>query len=147
MKITRAAEYAVRCVYFLASKDIGLTVNKSEISLVMEIPEQFLSKIVQQLSHSGIVRIIQGPKGGLRLLRDPKEITLLEVVEVIMGKIFLNECVRHNSSHSVSVDYCKRKPGCSVHSVWMKAQQELRMTLRMATFKSLIESGTCFDRS
>ncbi len=141
MKITRASEYAVRCVYFLASKKIGVTVKKNEVSCEMEIPEQFLAKIAQQLARAGIIGVVQGSKGGVKLLKDPREITLLEVIEAIMGKIFLNECVQDMGS---SMGYCKRKPDCSIHLVWRKVQQKLRETLRKENFKELVKGKICF---
>ena len=50
MKITRAAEYAVRCTYYLAWKGNDVIVNKKEVAGQMDIPEQFLTKIAQQLA-------------------------------------------------------------------------------------------------
>jgi DNA-binding IscR family transcriptional regulator len=47
-----------------------------EIAKGMDIPEQFFGKIAQQLALSGILEIIQGPNGGLRLLASPNDLSL-----------------------------------------------------------------------
>jgi Rrf2 family protein len=133
MRLTKAGEYAVRCVLYLSAQDKGTVVNRKEIAHAMDIPEQFLGKIAQQLSRAGILEIIQGPKGGLRLSIVPKQISLLQVIETIMGEIFLNDCL-------IRPEICERSYTCSVHSVWKKTRNQLRETLGKATFDKLLKA-------
>ncbi len=136
MRITREAEYAVRCVLYLSGEK-GKVISRKEISQAMQIPSQFLGKIAQRLSKAGILEITQGAKGGYRLLKDPGQITLLEVVESIMGEIFLNECI-------MSPEGCFRTAGCAVYKVWGKARDQLRETLAKATMGELLSQDVCF---
>jgi len=136
VRLTRAGEYGVRCILFLAGSGQGKVVGRVEIAKAMDIPEQFLGKIAQQLAKSGFIEIIQGAKGGYRLLLSPDKLTLLDVVEAVTGEIFLNDCIMRPES-------CFRSPGCSIHRVWEKAREQLRNTLREATFAKLIEGETC----
>ena len=138
MRLTRAGEYAVRCVLYLSGQEQGEVVSRKEIAKGMEIPEQFLGKIAQQLARSGFIEIVQGAKGGYRLLVSPQELTLLDVVETISGEIFLNDCVMRPGS-------CKRSPTCAVHIVWKNAREQLRETLRAATFDKLLKEGSCLS--
>ena len=66
----------------------------------------------------------------------PDKLTLLDVAEAVTEEIFLNDCVMRPES-------CFRSPGCSIHRVWEKAREQLRNTLREATFAKLIEGETC----
>ena len=136
MRLTRAGEYGVRCILYLAGNDHGKVVGRVEIAKAMDIPEQFLGKIAQQLAKSGFIEIVQGAQGGYRLLLSPDKLTLLDVVEAITGKIFLNDCIMRPES-------CFRSPGCLIHRVWEKAREQLRNTLREATFAKLLEGETC----
>jgi Rrf2 family iron-sulfur cluster assembly transcriptional regulator len=138
MRLTRAGEYAVRCVLYLCGQDRGLIVPRREVAQSMEIPEQFLGKIAQQLARAGIVEIVQGAKGGLRLVVAPEQVTLLDVVEAVIGEIFLNDCLLRPSS-------CSRFNSCAVHQVWLKARTQLRQTLASATFAELLKDEICFD--
>jgi Rrf2 family protein len=140
MRLTRACEYAIRCVLHLSTKKKGLVVNRKEIARAMDIPNQFLGKIAQQLSRSGILEIVQGPKGGLHLLIAPEKLSLLDVVESIMGEIFLNDCI-------LRPDSCGRSYTCAVHFVWQKAKNQLRETLREATFAVLVKDDGCIVKS
>jgi Rrf2 family protein len=143
MRLTRAGEYAVRCVLYLASQGEGVICNRKQIAAEMDIPDQFLSKIAQQLARSGFIEIIQGARGGLKLTASPAHLSLLDVVEAVIGEIFLNDCV-------IRPESCRRSQSCSVHQVWDKARNQLRDTLRQATFSSLLEEDSCiipFDQT
>lgn len=136
MRLTRAGEYAVRCVLYLAAQDAGVVSNRKQIAQTMEIPDQFLGKIAQQLARAGIIEIVQGAKGGLRLVSAPEELTLLDVVEAVIGEIFLNDCL-------MRPDSCYRSSLCAVHLVWEKARTRLREMLSEATFSKLIQKDSC----
>lgn len=138
MRLTRAGEYAVRCILYLASQDEGLVSKRKELAEAMGIPEQFLSKIAQQLARAGIIEIVQGAKGGLRLIVSPEKLSLLDVVETVIGEIFLNDCVMRPES-------CYRSNTCAVNRVWEKARNQLRETLREATFSRLLKEDSCFN--
>jgi Rrf2 family protein len=102
----------------------------------MDIPDQFLSKIAQQLSHAGLIEVVQGSRGGMRLAVSPEKISLLDVVEAVMGEIVLNDCLRSGS--------CNRSMSCATHRVWERARKQLRATLRQATFAKLLKEDSCF---
>jgi len=138
MRLTRAGEYAVRCVLYLASQRQGMVCNRKMIAKAMDIPDQFLGKIAQQLAHAGLIEVVQGSKGGLRLLMAPDKISLLDVVEAVIGEIFLNDCILRQDS-------CDRSNTCAAHSVWEKARNQLRSTLNEATFANLLQEDKCFD--
>lgn len=140
MRLTRAGEYAVRCVLYMFMQEKGIVVSRNEIAHAMDIPNQFLGKIAQQLSRSGILEIVQGPKGGFRLSISSEKLNLLDVVEAVTGEIFLNDCILRPES-------CGRSFTCAVHFVWQKAKNQLRETLREATFAKLIKEESCMLQS
>lgn len=136
MRLTRAGEYAVRCVLYLASQGAGVLCARKEIARKMDIPDQFLGKIAQQLARAGVIEIVQGARGGFRLVVAPEELTLLEVVEAVIGEIFLNDCVMRPES-------CNRSHACAVHCIWAKAKDQLRQTLQEASFARILEETSC----
>ena len=141
MRLTRAGEYAVRCMLYLSSQPVGAVVNRREVAQAMDIPEPFLGKIGQQLARAGLVELVQGARGGLRMARSPEEVTLLDVVEAVNGPIFLNDCLMRRG-------FCQRSPECAVHRIWDRARSGLRETLRAATFAELLkEEGVSGSRA
>jgi len=137
MRLTRAGEYAVRCVMCLARNGGNETVvSRQDVAACGDIPSPFLAKIAQQLSRAGIVEILQGARGGYRLIVPPEKLTLLEVIEAIIGEIFLNDCV-------IRPESCHASSSCAVNNVWMKARDQLRQTLSQVTFAQLLEEESC----
>ena len=136
MRLTRAGEYAVRCVLYLSRQGKGKLVSRKEIAAKADIPPHFLAKIAQQLAKTGIIEILQGAGGGYRLLIEPADITLLDVIESIIGEISLNDCVARPDS-------CSSSPTCTVNRVWNRAREQLRSTLREANFATLLEEQSC----
>jgi Rrf2 family transcriptional regulator, iron-sulfur cluster assembly transcription factor len=138
MRLTRAGEYAVRCMLYLSCLGVDKVGNRLEIAQAMDIPAQFLGKIAQQLAKAGYIEIVQGPKGGFRLVLPPEKVTLLGVIEAVIGEIYLNDCLMRPES-------CRRSPTCSVYHVWDKARRQLRQTLEQTTFATLHSKPSCID--
>ena len=136
MRLTKAGEYAIRCALYLSFQGVGIIANKKEIARSMDIPVQFLGKIAQQLARAGIIEIVQGAKGGYRLLIPSENLTILDVVEAVIGKIYLNDCV-------IRPESCDRISACPIHRIWETARDQLRDTLRQADFKSILSDKSC----
>jgi Rrf2 family protein len=134
MQITRQADYAVRAVLHLA-RNVDLRVATNIIAEEERIPPSFLAKIVSQLSIAGLLHTSRGARGGVMLARDPKEISLLEVVEAIDGPIQLNECVSENSTCSF-YDHCPLRP------VWRDAHDDLVRRLKGTNFAEMVRRET-----
>jgi Rrf2 family protein len=131
MQITRQADYAVRAVLYLAEQDENGRAPTSRIAQEMRIPPSFLATIVSQLSVAGVVQTSRGARGGVSLAREPKDITLLEVIEAIDGPITLNECVPDRSA-------CVFGDGCPVHDIWCDTQAKLVEQLGKSDFGALL---------
>ena len=131
MQITRQADYAVRAVLHLAKVGNSERSATSSIAKEQNIPPSFLAKIISQLSIAGLLHTSRGARGGVTLAREPKDITLLEVVEAIDGPIQLNECVGENGACTFD-DHCPIKP------VWCDAQDELVKRLKGTNFADLL---------
>jgi len=127
MQITRQADYAVRAVVYLSQLGENKRAATSQIAREQQIPPSFLAKIVSQLSIAGLLQTSRGARGGVSLARDPKDITLLEVVEAIDGPILLNECV-------IDPSVCVFGDTCKIRPVWVDAQNELIQRLSGTTF-------------
>lgn len=134
MQITRAAEYAIRGVLYLSAQPKGTVCLLSDISKSQQIPPSFLSKIFQNLAKAGYVNSFRGTGGGFTLLKDPAEITLLDIVEAIDGQIALNICLNNGA-------ICDNKPVCAVHAVWAEAQAYLLDLLKKNSFAHLVEQN------
>ena len=137
MKITKDVDYAIRTVLYLSIQDEPFSATKNDIAEAMQIPPHYLAKIAQQLYKARIVEITKGSKGLYRLIQSPENISMLNVVEAIKGKIFLNYCVEEQ------VD-CFRKDACYVNTIWCNLTKKVRKYLKNITFKELAEKEMCY---
>ncbi len=133
MQITREADYAIRCVLYLAAHRHE-TVAVGEIAEAQYIPKTFTAKILQKLVRAGIVASARGKKGGFTLARAPSMISLLDVIETIQGPIPLNMCVIDRKS-------CERTDYCTVHPVWVELRADFVRKLRSIRFSRLVKEG------
>ena len=133
MQLTSTSEYAIRAIIHLAGFSPGTTVQISRMSEEEEIPDNFLRKIVPVLSKSGFIRTRRGVGGGIALAVEPDSISILDIIEAVEGKIFLNKCL-------IGPAMCHRSSWCKVHEVWYEAQEDLKVRLRSRTIAELAES-------
>jgi len=140
MRLTRAAEYAIRCVLYLSRQGQGILISRQEIAQQADIPAHFLAKIAQDLAKAGLIEIRQGARGGFVLSKNPAAISLLEVVETMIGEIHLNDCIARPAG-------CKASYHCTVHRVWQDARDQLRATLRQVSFEQLLADTSCLPSS
>lgn len=131
MQITRQADYAVRAMLYLARRGQTERAATSQVAEEQHIPPSFLAKIISQLSIAGLLHTSRGARGGVTLAREPRDITLLEVIEAIDGPIRLNECVGDSSA-------CTFDEQCPLRPVWCEAQSELVTRLKGTNFAQLV---------
>src|ERR1035441_1838019 len=80
-KLKRAADYAVRVMIHLAGMPVGSRASRAELASAAECPEQFLSKVLQNLTRAGLVISHRGNTGGFELPRMHHNASILDVVE------------------------------------------------------------------
>jgi Rrf2 family protein len=131
MQITRQADYAIRAVLHLARAGNNDRAATSAIAKEQKIPPSFLAKIISQLSIAGLLHTSRGARGGVTLAREPRDISLLDVVEAIDGPIQLNECVGNDGA-------CNFDKNCPIKPVWCDAQEELVRRLKSTSFADML---------
>jgi len=120
MQFTRASDYAVRVVSYLANANGSISRSQS-IAGATQIPESFLAKILGQLSRAGIVHSHRGARGGFSLAME--------------GPLRLNLCA--------APEPCAFIDRCPIEKAWSLAEESLRDSLR--SHKVLELAGQCSD--
>jgi Rrf2 family protein len=130
MQLTRAADYAVRVMVYLATLPEEHRALLPDLARATEAPESFLSKVLQSLAHTGLISSRRGKAGGFEILQRGREATMREVIEAIDGPICLNVCL--NGSRG-----CDRRSWCPAHPVWARAQRAMLDVLTSVTVSSM----------
>lgn len=93
LNITKEADYAIRVINYLSNINCDEIISASIIAEKEKIPSQFLLKILRKLRKANLIQSFMGVNGGYKLKKEPKNITLKEVIEAIDGPIYLNRCL------------------------------------------------------
>jgi len=87
LSITSKSPYAVRALAELGRSGGDAPVPIGELARRRDIPVQFLEQLFAVLRRAGVLRSQRGVKGGYAFARDPSDITVLEVVELLDGPV------------------------------------------------------------
>jgi Rrf2 family protein len=84
MKMNEGVEWAMHSCVNLSWLP-GEAVTAKRLAAFYDLPSAYLNKQLQALTRAGILSSVSGPKGGFQLARDPRNITLLDIVIAIDG--------------------------------------------------------------
>jgi len=108
---SKKCEYGLQAVLYLAAKESSEVASAEEISKKLNIPREFVSKILQSLTESGIVNSKKGKSGGFYLAKKPEKIRLIDVVAAIDGLDIFKSCV-------LGFPQCSPEHPCPLHDKW-----------------------------
>ena len=125
-QISRKIEYGTRAMLFLASLPDGITTSFREIARQMDIPEEFLAKILKTLVKSKLVKSVRGSHGGYSLAVPASQVSFLEVIEAVEGPISVNVCTeKDHGAERPSHGGCHFTASCTMFSVWSLGQERM----------------------
>lgn len=129
---SKKCELALQAVLFLSIKKDQIIFNSLEVSRELKVPKEFVSKMMQSLTDSGIIGSKKGKNGGFYLARRPSQIKLIEIVEAIDGLGVFNNCV-------LGFPNCSSQDPCPVHNKWGKIRDDAFKMLSEETLEELKE--------
>lgn len=128
IQISEAASLALHGMLLLA-QDPNQPRSAAEMAQTTNTSQAHFAKVMQRLTHAGLVQATRGPRGGYQLARPSDEITLLDVYEAIDGPIPTQECL-------LKEDACPFKQ-CLFGGLLVKASKEFREYLAGHTLEDL----------
>ncbi len=115
MRLSPAAELAVRGMLILAGEQDQGPIPLAAICERRELPRQYLTKIFASLAKAGLVTPVRGKNGGYLLGRPAEKISVLDVIEAVEGPVAMNYC-QHDPPNCEQI-------GCPVRGVWSEIQK------------------------
>jgi Rrf2 family transcriptional regulator, iron-sulfur cluster assembly transcription factor len=135
MQVTRADEYAIIGLLYLAKQPPERMVMIDEVSEAEGVPKSFLAKIFQSLAKAGFVNSHRGAGGGFSLAKPAGEITLLQVLHCVEGVFALQKCVTDDPECVVSTT---RMSNCTLCAVFTEAQNRVNEVFARTTLADLL---------
>lgn len=85
LKPSKKLVLALEAVTDIAYHGSAEPVQSQDIARRLGLPRRYLEQVMQQLVRAGVLRGVRGPRGGYRLARERRRITVGEVVRVVQG--------------------------------------------------------------
>jgi Rrf2 family protein len=117
---------------FIASLNTDEPVLAKQIAGALSIPREFLNKVMQRLVKAGFLVSVKGPGGGFLLAKDPKDITVFDIVKAIDGVEWFDSCL-------LRVGQCDEGNPCVVHEFWVKIRNQVRAILDHESLADLVK--------
>jgi len=134
MLVSTRSKYGLKIMFELALRFGGEPVFLKDIARTHKISEKYLSKLVIPLRGVGLITSFRGSHGGYSLARDPRAITLREIVQALEGDI--------------SASGSPRKPRTAdegylhpADAVWGTLEKTVNDTLQKITLESLLRGA------
>ena len=127
---SKKCEIGLQSVLYLSTEEEGELFNSKQVSERVKQPKEFVSKVLQILTSSGIVGSKKGKNGGFFLAKPANKIRLIEIVEAIDGREVFEKCV-------LGFPECGDAHPCPVHNTWGKIRDEAYNMLMTETLEDL----------
>ena len=135
--LNRSAEYALRAAHLLAHGAAEGRTTSGELAEALDLPPNFLSKLLNRLRQEGVLESRRGPQGGFRLARPADEVTLAEVVEPFDDVVRDRQCLLGRPE-------CRDDSPCAAHERWKELAGRVERFFRETTLEDL-GPGTGID--
>ena len=129
--LRRNTDYALRAMVYLARHYEDGLVTARQVSQKGDVPYQLASKLLQKLHKVGLVESSMGPKGGFRLSKSLSNISLLEIIETIQGRVQLSRCL-------IGKDICQHQKSCKVRAKLAELEKSINSYLGSVTLEEIV---------
>ncbi len=134
--LSRKTKYAINALVYLAKRREDGPTLISEISQAEHIPRKFLEAILLDLRKATILGSKKGKGGGYYLLKEPSEVTMLEVMRLFDGPVALLPCV--SLLYYERCDECKDEETCGIRDVFLELRKATVSLLQSATLEEIL---------
>jgi Rrf2 family protein len=141
MKFSQRTEYALRALLELGSRHGEGPISAREVAKAQKIPHRFCEQVLQDLRKGGLIRSQRGAAGGCWLAREPEEIPVSEVVDLVEGPVVTQACLDPFD------DAARAQAHSAIQELWLDLQITLRDRLSRLTVADLVRRQDELDAS
>jgi Rrf2 family protein len=135
--LSQKTRYAIRAMQHLADRYGQGPVQLSEIAAAQNIPANFLTTILSELSRLGIVASQRGKDGGYWLAVSPIDITYGDLIRVMRGSLALVPCASRFAHERCR--NCVEEKDCRTRALMLKVRDETAKILDSVRLADAIE--------
>ncbi|MGH7088867.1 MAG: RrF2 family transcriptional regulator [Stellaceae bacterium] len=129
LRLSKKLLFAIEAVLDIAYNAGALPVQSGEITRRQGIPRRYLEQVLQQLVRAGVLSGVRGPRGGYRLARERRRISLGEIVRVVRSLDGGEDPLEEGGGAELG--------RCVVRPLWLELQDEVMRRLDDVTIEDL----------
>ena len=132
LKVSSKGHYGLRLMTELARAHGQGPLSLTEVARTEGLPLPYLEQLVGPLRKAALVTGTRGLHGGYSLAREPREMTVGEILRVLEGPVSLVDCTAEDYVHGA----CAREAACFSSSLWQRIK---------VTVEAILDSTTLYD--
>lgn len=130
MKLSTKGRYGVKAMMDLAVHYGELPTSIKSISERQGISEYYLEQLFAPLRRAKLVKSVRGAQGGYILNKLPKDITILEIMNVLEGPVEISECLTNEECDYLDI--------CATRVLWRKIRDSINSVMAGITLQDML---------
>lgn len=130
--ISRTAAYALQSAVILARLEPGERARAADMADELQLPANYLSKILNTMARAGLLRSERGPTGGFRLARPASEVAINDVIGLFEETGSTRRCFLGRGD-------CSEEDSCPMHHQWKEVSAPLFDFFHNTTLAQIVE--------
>ncbi len=130
--LSGTAEYALRAAVHLAREGAKTPVRAEDLAEAVDVPRNYLGKILHELVRAGVLRSTRGKRGGFQLAVPPAELPLLRIVSPFDDIQPRRRCLLGRPE-------CNDRAPCPVHHRWRATSEQIATFFRDTTLADVLD--------
>ena len=136
MKLNRKVEFALISLRHMHGKRPGVLTSGKEISDLYGCSFDITSRVLQKMAQAGILRSVQGARGGYQIVRDLQKVSFYELNSLLTGPLGIAKCL-HDSGAGCSI-----RSTCNIVSPVQKLNDRLKVFYNELPISDLLEQSS-----
>lgn len=130
MKLSTKGRYGVKAMVELAINYGGAPLSIKTISSRQNISEYYLEQLFSPLRKAGLITSIRGAQGGYVLSREPKDITVADIMFVLEGPIEVADCIDGTACDNIDC--------CATRLLWEKIKNSIDSVMHSVNLQDIV---------
>ncbi|UCF02696.1 MAG: Rrf2 family transcriptional regulator [Deltaproteobacteria bacterium] len=134
MRLSTRGRYGTRLMVDLAQHYANGPIPLAEIAKRQDLSAKYLEQLIILLKGAGLIRSARGRRGGYMLARSPEDINVGEIIETLIGRLALVNCV-------TEPELCERSPECPTRGIWVGMTDILKKQLFSMNLQDIVRKS------
>jgi len=135
IRLTKLSDYGLVVLTHFANNRQRHVWNARDVAQEVNLPTPTVSKLLKSFARGGLLKAHRGVHGGYSLAREPGNVTLPDIVEVLEGPVAITECQEGGESNCLLQRLCPLRP------TWSDLNRTVRESLEKVTLAELARNA------